>query len=823
MKSILDGESTHGGGSFGASSLTRGILVLVGLVISLVAVTCAPAQQLPPGAAALDTDWPTYMHDSARSGTTTAAIDLPLEEQWVYTAPAAPQPAWTDPQAVTVDSFRELPKVKVDDAFHVAVAGDAIYFGSSVDNKIYSLEAATGKLRWTFFTGGPVRLAPTVYQGRVYAGSDDGYVYCLNAADGRLTWKFRGAPSARRVLGGGKMISLWPIRTGVLVDGDIACFGAGIFPAERVYMYGVSAKDGSLIWKNDTLSELNAGQADRAVGKTADFSPQGYLLASGRRVFAPSGRGVPACFDRENGRMLYQIVTGWPGKGRMGFTYALLTGDLMFAGSQNKLTTYKQETGESAFAWFPGRRMIVTPKVSYLLDGAGIRALDRIAYQQRKVKHKDLPKRPTNWDKSLIPPALADCIRWTCKRQGLDAMIAAGGFLLAGGENEVVAIDRATGKELWTAKVDGRTRGLAVAGGRLVVSTDRGNIYYFASGPPPAARAKKQVPNPYPADELTLLCERAAKEIVEQTGVKRGYCLVLDCGTGRLASELAKRTELMIYGIQPDENKVEQARRTLDAAGLYGTRVCVDQGEPGALPYSDYFADLIVSEEAVVRGKLPASAKEAFRVLKPCGGVLLMGQPAGVKKGSRQLSEETLSEWIATASAKETVESVHQAGTWVKLVRGPLERSGSWTHQYGDPGNTGSSEDQLVKAPFGVLWYGEPGPGKAAPRHARSVAPLSIGGRVFKQGVKLTKTIGKTYSPADGTELIICFDAYNGVMHWEREIPGACRIDMEHECGNLACTADSLFVAVGRKCLRLDAATGRTVAAYETEDGGNWA
>ncbi len=286
----------------------------------------------------------------------------------------------------------------------------------------------------------------------MYSGCNDGYVYCLNAADGRTVWKFRAAPNPRRVLGSGKMISLWPIRTGVLIDGDIACFGAGIFPAERVYMYAVSAKNGSLIWKNDTIGELNAGQADRALGKTADFSPQGYLLASGRRVFAPSGRGQPGCFDRENGQMLFQITEGWPGKGRQGFTYALLTDDLMYAGSQKKLITYNQQTGKSGFAWFPGRRMIVTPKVSYLLDDTRIRALDRVAYRQRKVKHKDLPKRPVNWDKSGIPPALADCMQWTYKRRGLDAMIAAGGLLFAGGVNEVVAIDRATGKELWTGK-----------------------------------------------------------------------------------------------------------------------------------------------------------------------------------------------------------------------------------------------------------------------------------------------------------------------------------------------------------------------------------
>ncbi len=51
----------------------------------------------------------------------------------------------------------------------------------------------------------------------------------------------------------------------------------------------------------------------------------------------------------------------------------------------------------------------------------------------------------------------------------------------------------------------------------------------------------------------------------------------------------------------------------------------MEQGELDALPHSDYFANLIVSEEALVTGRLEASAREAIRVLKPCGGVLFVG------------------------------------------------------------------------------------------------------------------------------------------------------------------------------------------------------
>jgi len=64
-------------------------------------------------------------------------------------------------------------------------------------------------------------------------------------------------------------------------------------------------------------------------------------------------------------------------------------------------------------------------------------------------------------------------------------------------------------------------------------------------------------------------------------------------------------------------------------------------------------------------------------------------------------------------------------------------------------------------------------------------------------------------------ELVMCFDAYNGLMYWEREIPGAYRVHMAVDCSNIACTEDNLFVATGSKCLRLDAATGHTKATYK--------
>ncbi|MBM4050878.1 MAG: PQQ-like beta-propeller repeat protein, partial [Planctomycetes bacterium] len=224
--------------------------------------------------------WPTYQHDHARSGVTSEALNLPLNEGWVFRSRHAPEPAWEPPRSVPVEGFLELPRVRFDDAYHLAIAGDAVFFGSSADNKVYCLAAATGRVRWTFFTGGPVRLAPTVWQEKVYFGSDDGHVYCLGASDGKVVWQRRVGPSDQRLLGHGKMISMWPIRTGVLVDEGVAYYGAGVFPAEGVYLEAVQAEDGRLLWRNDAGGESADGR----------MSPQGYLLANATTLFSPQGR-----------------------------------------------------------------------------------------------------------------------------------------------------------------------------------------------------------------------------------------------------------------------------------------------------------------------------------------------------------------------------------------------------------------------------------------------------------------------------------------------------------------------------------------------------
>ena len=779
-------------------------------------------------------DWPAYRHDNARTGSTQEKLSTPLVPQWIYSSAYPPRMAWSAPAERPREGVTMLHRVDFDDAFQVAVVGNVVYFGSSVDNKVHALDAATGQEKWSFFTGGPVRLAPTVWKDRVFFGSDDGFVYCLKAADGELLWKKRGGPNDEQLLGSGKMISRWPIRTGVLVDNGIVYFGVGIFPHENVYLWAVRAEDGKVIWKNDNIS---AGSAYRN-----DLSPQGYLLANRTELFVPSGRALPVAFDRADGTIVFNRKYGWRDDqtgGVIGGTYALLADEQIYTGTQKHLLALNQKTGSRGFAWFPGRRLTVVGDMAYLATGTELVAMNRSAYaktsklrnslerkisslagsvrrasgNERKKLQKDLKDAREQLEghkKENITPT----IKWRIPSDSDAELILTNNLVFAGGQDKINAFNRDNGKVVWSAKVDGKARGLAVANGRLYVSTDEGKIYCFASGdiaeeksfvsavPPPP------VVNPYPEDNLTAIYEAAAEAIVMETGITKGYCLVVGAEQGRLAYELAKRTELTIVGVESDAEKVRQARLALDAAGLYGERVVIDQGDISSLPYSNYFANLIVFDSLLLNGKIPNELEKLARHLKPCGGVICLGMPPNAPGKNNEIYSEKLQQHLARLELG-TCDVSETNGSWATLKRGPLAGAGKWTHQYAEPGNTACSDDRILSGPLGVLWFGEPGTAPMVNRHDAAAAPLAVNGRLFIQGENIA----------------MAYDSYNGALLWKRSLPGAMRTRLKgRECSNLAASEDSFFVATGETCLRLDAETGRTLATYNLPAGtkGTW-
>ncbi|RLD60013.1 MAG: hypothetical protein DRI95_16190, partial [Bacteroidetes bacterium] len=495
-------------------------------------------------------DWPVYQKDIQRSGISSVDLSTSINLNWKYQAIVAPQPAWADP-AKTDYWHRETnlkPRVIFDRAYHVISVGDKVYFGSSANDKIYCLDANTGNEIWSYFTGGPVRLAPSYADGLLYTGSDDGVVYCLNAENGKLIWKINTTEGKRFIPGNERVISISPIRTGVLVDEGTAYFCSGMFPNEGVDLYAVDAKTGEVEWKKSQLG----------------ISPQGYMLASKNNLYIPTGRTTPKIFSRKDGKN----VGSFRGNGG---TYALLVNDELIygGGDEGKLNNSNatcQNTDE--IATFLGLQIIVKDEISYLRSDNELSAIKRQKYIEdykdwaevedkksdladdlwdlREERKLALPNEAKKIDKK-IAKLIGKMSQYDIKRENIEAggliwktkiddsysMILSGNTIIIGGNGKVDFFDVNLGKKTGSQKVNGIVYSLAVANGNLLVSTGSGNIYSFSSKKVSEAQNHKFeiIENPYKDDGNVKIYNNAVKKILDK-GIDRGYCLIVGSENG---------------------------------------------------------------------------------------------------------------------------------------------------------------------------------------------------------------------------------------------------------------------------------------------------
>ncbi|MDY0166377.1 MAG: malectin domain-containing carbohydrate-binding protein, partial [Thermoguttaceae bacterium] len=93
----------------------------------------------------------------------------------------------------------------------------------------------------------------------------------------------------------------------------------------------------------------------------------------------------------------------------------------------------------------------------------------------------------------------------------------------------------------------------------------------------------------------------------------------------------------------------------------------------------------------------------------------------------------------------------------VLLTReGGLPGAGQWTHQYGNSANTACSEDDRVRLPLGILWFGGPTNDNVLPRHGHGPIPQASGGRLILPGV----------------DTLSARCVYTGRELWVRRFPG---------------------------------------------------
>ncbi len=221
-------------------------------------------------------DWPTFRANRSATVTTSVPLRADAKRLWEY----VPRRACT-PTAPT--------------------AAGGLTFVSGSDGVIRALDVRNGTEAWIAFTGGDVRMPPTIANGRALAGSGDGWVYAWDAGTGKRLWRFRAAPVERRIPVYGTLQSTWPAASGVLVDRGVAYVAAGLANYDGTHVYALDAATGKIRWQNNRSGHLD--EASRT-----GVGVQGHLLIHEGKLCLAGGNAVsPAQYDLASGECLNSL------------------------------------------------------------------------------------------------------------------------------------------------------------------------------------------------------------------------------------------------------------------------------------------------------------------------------------------------------------------------------------------------------------------------------------------------------------------------------------------------------------------------------------
>ena len=632
-----------------------------------------------------------------------------------------------------------------------------------------------------------MRFAPALHEGLVYFGSDDGAVYCLEQATGALRWQTRLAPD-HRVPGNGRIISLFPVRTGVVVDDGVVYATAGLWPAQGVWAVALKAATGEEIWRR----------------KQQDLAPQGYLLASDKELYVPHSRNAPRVLSRKDGRLLAQLEG-------QGGAFALLTPEGLVSGAGRKGDAIGLSTGkhEARLAQLDGLRMVRRGEVSILQSIDTLAALRRGEFvrlygelmQQQKARdelQKALEAMPVSkrrermdelralkQDVAKTQKDMAACYLWKRPFAHPGALVSSSNLLFAGGTGEVIAVDPDTGNTVWSATVEGKVHALAIADGRLIASTDAGRVYVYGD--------KR-------SSEIAEYLDHATPEFAHKLSLQpTGFELLDARGTADLRTpELPSGKRWVVLARSREHAADLRHQFRLDGPGAIAASVVVARDEH--LPFASGIFDGCLAPASAA---IPAYQAEHMRVLR--GG----GNFRGLTEDGTRVSVSKSAAWVIRHGLpphpREGTDASDTAFTQPTPMTAELSH-GSWTHQYADAAHTGASRD-AAEGPFTIQWWGRPGPKPMIDRHHRPMAPLA------DEGVLVI--------PAD--ERIIAARAANGALLWERALPGSRRVGIVRNAGHMMIENRMVHALVGPECKRFDLFRGKPRTSLRVPGGeGDW-
>ncbi|NRA39596.1 MAG: PQQ-like beta-propeller repeat protein, partial [Planctomycetes bacterium] len=722
-------------------------------------------------------DWPCLAADAARSGQTNNTLNLPLHKVWTYTAAQKPQPAWSD------SASGQTQRVDFDYGTRPVIAGGLSLFASSADDTLRALDLSRGSLQWSFTANGPLRFAPHIADGRVYQASDDGFLYCLNLKDGKEIWRFQAGLNNRVILGNGRTISRWPLRSGVLVDKGVAYLTAGVWPSEGVYIYALNAKSGEIIWCNDRCSTLLMPSKHIGAIEYTGICPQGYLSASSTRLIVTTGRGSPHQFDRTTGKLLTQkhpLMIN-PSTGKF-YTNSTDYNNMPLSGGV--WTSVIEEKGI-----YLGCGHVGNGFATYLLADSTLQNKDSMKKAPFPIDIRSGRRAIITKEKSYVTSGHANAL--TSK------------YYIFSYSNELHVKDRNSGEKTIVASFDNDSvRGIAIADGHLLVGTTNGHVYAYAA---------TDIAVSTDALQFTARTQKSASadskriiNLLNEKQIRKGYAYIINPPDAKIAEQLVQDTEMHCTIIMKDAQKVHSERqRLITDSSNYGSRISIILVEDfSSLPISSYCANLMV-----LAGSNPSlNGEEIYRGLRPCGGLMLFTNAA-----ENDISKTNLTAHIAK----------NEISTWenkLLISRGKLPGAFDWDSSdekshlsdyipWKKIKGAATKVDKRVSWPLEMVWFGGPGAEIMANRHWKPSTPLPANGRYF----------------VVGGHHVLGVDAYNGTTLWEIAVRDAHTVSQAGKenitsapsvVRSLNANDDTLYINLGSSIIQVDAQTGKQISVY---------
>ena len=371
------------------------------------------------------------------------------------------------------------------------VIGNTLFIGAW-DGHYYSLETATGEIKWKFDAGvepeptwklRDIKSSAQYYDGRIYFGTGEGELNCVDATTGKQIWKTKVDPDPDTNISSSPQI--YENRVFVGTSGDraqIACIDAETGAVRwRFYIVPDRNDGGGSVWTSAAVDEEQK-IVYNVTGNPRSFTPPGPLLhtesiiandlETGELLWHYQVRGTdPRDLDFSCHPMIFDAVS----PGRRGASRHCV-------GAGNKTAFYTWDRYSGEMLW----RVMLT---NWASQGGPWWNSTATAYNKVYVisnaineERDPLTTRSLGLSESVTAAlhAYTGEIVWWRHNNAMNraaVCVANGVFYQSLADGSLEAYDAETGKQLWKSGLPSTSRGgIVIANGELYVANGEGGL-----------------------------------------------------------------------------------------------------------------------------------------------------------------------------------------------------------------------------------------------------------------------------------------------------------------------------------------------------------